>query len=80
MRAKLSEWNFRNSTAGAPGRRDEATRLDHLFGANAGGIFEAERLYRKTTCLGAASLDHFVTWPRISPGLFASVWMLKYHF
>src|SRR5260370_19701835 len=23
---------------------------------------------------------HFVTWPRISPGLFASVWMLKYHF
>src|SRR5258706_3974555 len=28
----------------------------------------------------AFSERHFVTWPRISPGLFASVWMLKYHF
>src|SRR5260370_31282253 len=28
----------------------------------------------------AFSERHFVTWLRISPGLFASVWMLKYHF
>src|SRR6516164_631455 len=25
------------------------------------------------------SPDHFITWPRISPPLWASVWMLTYH-